>query len=311
MRRNLIHIAQWAFTAAVLVFAGVALMRGWEKVGGRLAALHPHWGELALASVAVLGCYVVLIETWRRVLGIWDKTLPWPSAARIWFASSLGKYIPGNVWSIAALGVLARERGASGVAAAGSSVVINVINLVSGAAVVLAFAAQFVPEPMVMGVLVALAVGGSIAVPWILPRAVALAGRFTGKSIRLPRVPPATIWLTLAGTTIAWLGYGFAFWLFARAMVGDAAAHGRAVLYVAAYTAAYILGFVTPVAPAGLGVREFAIVEALARLGLTSIADATIIALASRVWLTILEVAPGIVALALTHARRQGRKRSS
>ncbi|MGI8548428.1 MAG: UPF0104 family protein, partial [Gemmatimonadaceae bacterium] len=78
-------------------------------------------------------------------------------------------------------------------------------------------------------------------------------------------------------------------------------------LYIAAYTAAYILGFVALFAPAGLGVREAGMIEVLPLLGLTSHSDAFLVAVTSRLWLTALEVIPGVVALAAGYFRSRTR----
>jgi uncharacterized membrane protein YbhN (UPF0104 family) len=305
-RRNIIRAAQVIFAVLVLWFIVRALAKQWHEIGGRLANLHIEWGALVLASLLVFIAYAVLIETWRRVLGAWNARLSWSTAAEVWFASSLAKYIPGNIWALAALGVMARERGASGVAAAGSSIIVNVLNLVSGIALVLLFAAPLVPYAAVLGAVALAVVAFAVAAPFVLPPVIRWACRFTGRTIAVPEIPHSTTWLSLAGTAFAWCAYGVAFKLFAIAIVGGSAVQGTTVLYVAAYTAAYILGFVTPT-PAGLGVREAGLIEALSRLGLTSAGDAVIIAITSRLWLTVLEVIPGLIALAVGHTRTRTR----
>jgi uncharacterized membrane protein YbhN (UPF0104 family) len=306
MRAKVIRIVQWVFAVLVVTYAGTALHGQWEEIRGRLTSLDIHWGSLAGASGMVLIAFAVLIETWRRVLAAWDSRFGWPTAARIWFASSLGKYIPGNIWAIAAMGMLARQRGASAVAAAGSSILVTVINLASGVAVVLVFAAKLIPHALVAAVVAGVVIAGALAAPLFLPKLVALATKIAGRDVRIPTVPPSTVWWALLGTTFAWVVYGAAFRLFAVALLGDSAVHGGFVLYVAAYTAAYIVGFITPV-PAGIGVREFGIIEGLTLLGLTTQSDAAIIAVISRLWLTVLDVIPGLVALAAGHTRTRTR----
>ena len=303
MRSRWMRIAQWLFATLVVGFAGYAIAERWDMIGGRLATLHIEWLPLIYASLLVFAAYAVLIETWRRVLAAWDTRLPWWTAARIWFASSLGKYIPGNLWSLAALGVMARQTGASSVAAAGSSIIVNVFNLVSGLVLVLVFASRLVPHPAVFAAVAALSIGGVLAAPIWLPAMVKLACKLTRRDIPLPVIPASTVWWSLAGTGFAWCAYGLAFRLFAVAILGSSAVHGSVVLYIAAYTAAYIVGFITLIAPAGLGVREAGIWEALPLLGLTTYGDAVIVAIVSRLWLTILEVIPGLVALAAGHFR--------
>jgi uncharacterized membrane protein YbhN (UPF0104 family) len=308
VRRKLLRVAQWGFAIVVLAFISYGLARQWPHVHNRLATLDIHWGTISLASLLILGAYAVLIETWRRVLAAWDTELEWLDAARIWFASSLGKYIPGNIWSVAALGVMAKESGASSVAAAGSSIIVTILNLISGLAIVLVCGSRLVPHREIFVALAVASLGTAIAVPFLLPTLAAWLCRVTRRNIRLPQLPPATIWLSLGGTTLAWIAYGIAFRLFAQGMLGNAAGSPPVLLYVAVYTGAYILGFVTPVAPAGLGVREAGIVSGLVLFRLMGRDDAVIVALTSRLWLTILEVAPGLIALAANQTKTRTRQ---
>lgn len=301
MRSKWMRVAQWVFAIVVIVFASVAVSKRWNMIAPRIATLDIRWISLIEASLLVLIAYVVLIETWRRVLAAWDTQLPWWTAARIWFAASLGKYIPGNLWSLVALGVMAEDTGASSVAAAGSSIIVNVFNLVSGLALVLIFAARLVPHPAVFAAVAVISVVGVLAAPFWLPLVVRIACRLTKRDLKLPVIPASTVWWSLAGTSFAWCAYGLAFRLFAVAILGSNAVHGDVVLYIAAYTAAYIVGFITLIAPAGIGVREAGIWEALPLLGLTTYGDAVIVAVISRLWLTVLEVIPGLIALAAGH----------
>lgn len=303
MLRRALQLAQWLFAILVVIFAGRAVAREWHSVGHRFADLHPGWLVLFAASAIVLATYAMLVETWRRVLAAWDVELGWATAARIWFVSSLGKYIPGGLWSVAALGVMAKSRGASAVAAAGSSVIINVLNLASGLALVLVFGAQIVPHPGLFAIVAIVVVAGFLVAPSMLPWLLATVTRVTGREFDIGTVPRSTVWWSLAGTTIAWCTYGVAFRLFSIAILGHNAVHGGLVLFIAAYTAAYILGFVVP-SVAGLGVREAGIVEAMSHLGLASTSDAIVVALASRLWLTVLEVVPGLIALAARGSAR-------
>jgi glycosyltransferase 2 family protein len=316
VRRKIIPIVQWFFAIAVVILAVVAVARQWHSLRGRLVTLDIDWGYIAFASVLVLLSYAVLIETWRRVLGAWDTTLPWLASARIWFASSLGKYIPGNVWAIAALGIMAKKRGASSIAATGSSVIVNVLNLASGLAVVLFCGSKLLPTITIFGraanvaVLTTVAVvviGAAVMSPIVLPPITAWLCRVTGKDVRLPEIPAATIWLSLAGTTAGWILYGIAFRFYAMGILGRGGESEPFVSYIAVYTGAYIVGFITPVAPAGLGVREALLAQGLMRFDLMNGADATIVALTSRLWLTVLEVIPGLVALAASQTRTRTR----
>jgi hypothetical protein len=66
---------------------------------------------------------------------------------------------------------------------------------------------------------------------------------------------------------------------------------------VAAFTGSYLAGVIAVFAPAGLLVREAALVQALTPV--VGGADAVILAFASRAWLTALELIAGAVVMAL------------
>ncbi|MEP6692041.1 MAG: hypothetical protein ABJD07_12855, partial [Gemmatimonadaceae bacterium] len=120
------------------------------------------------------------------------------------------------------------------------------------------------------------------------------------------RVPPRVIWLAALGTTIAWLAYGVAFALFSRALLTEPhrALPGVLLPYIAVYACAYVIGYLFLPAPAGLGVREGVLVAGMTALGLATEPEAIVIAFASRLWLTMLEVVPGLLLLAYTGLRR-------
>jgi uncharacterized membrane protein YbhN (UPF0104 family) len=289
-RRSLFKVAQWIFAAAVLFFAARSLATQWGKVESRLTHIQFGWEWIAGATVLILVTYALLIEGWRRILEAWDSHVPFIDAARIWFLSNLGKYVPGNVWSLTAMGVMARKRGISAIAAAGSSVIMQSVSLVTGTGVVLITGAKLLGQPVLVGAGVLLLIAVLFSAPRFLPPLAIWLSNLIGREIAPPTVPAASIWTAAVASTLSWLFYGVAFQLFVRGLLG--AAPGEISSYIAVYTAAYILGFISPIAPAGLGVREFTLAAFMVQLGLANEADAALVAIAARLWLTIVELVP-------------------
>jgi glycosyltransferase 2 family protein len=289
-RRKLFKLAQWIFAAAILFFAARSLAGQWNKVEARLLHVQFGWQWIGAATVVVLLSFALLIEGWRRVMGAWDSHLPFGQAARIWFLSSLGKYVPGNIWSLTAMGVMARGRGISALAAAGSSIIMQAVSLVTGAAIVMITGAQLLGQPVLVGISVLVLIGILLSAPRFLPPLTVWIGSVIGKEVAPPSVPATSIWTAAIASAMSWLLYGFAFQLFVHGLLG--AAPGEISRYIAVYTAAYILGFISPIAPAGLGVRGFTLAAFMTQLGLANEADAALIAIAARLWLTIIELVP-------------------
>ena len=124
-----------------------------------------------------------------------------------------------------------------------------------------------------------------------------LASSLTGKEIRISRIEATTVWAAALRSVISWIAYGIAFQFFVRGILGSAA--GGVLSYIAVYAASYIIGFLALFAPGGAVVRESALVTGMVRLGLSSRPDALAVAIASRLWLTVLELVPGLFFLAV------------
>jgi hypothetical protein len=247
------------------------------------------------------------VQTWRSVLGCWDARLPFWTAARIWSVSNLGRYLPGKIWQIGAMGAMAREVGVSPIAASGSAILGTLVNVVAGFVVAL-LGGRGLLERSSNGhgtlaiAFVLVAAVALLAAPVLLPRMTPWIGRMVGRPVTA-RLPTGAVVYALLGNLAAWLLYGAAFQLF---MVGllDGGAGGYAD-YLAAYTISYLVGYLALFAPAGIGVREGAMVTVLAYAGLATRPEAALVALASRVWLTLLEVVPGFLFWAYAAVRRR------
>lgn len=293
---------------ALLAIAAVALAARdiagqWRSFRASGESLHVHWPSILASSGIVLVAYAVLIETWRRVVRAWASELPFVDAARIWFVSNLGRYIPGKIWQIAAMGAMAQDAGVSPLAASGSAVVVNLVNLLAGFGVVLASGAALFEQRTASVVLSVALLAGLALTPVVLPWVARVAGRLFRRPIEVPRLPASAIWIACVGCLAAWLLYGAAFQLFVAGVLGSAP--GTYGSYLAAFTGSYLLGYIALFSPGGLGVREGALVIALRRLGLGVVGGAGIIAVASRLWLTALEVVPGVLFLLAGAARRR------
>ncbi len=268
-----------------------------ERLGpgvGELRGLDPSlWRPnvpLLLASCALLLlAYFWSAALWGRiVVDLGGPTLSTFASIRLFMVANLGRYVPGKVWQIAGLAVLARRRGVPAATATGAAVL--------GQGIALAAAAL-----VGMGALLG---GPSALRRWGVPVAAALAA-----GVLLALIPPvfrhlARLWFRLARQeappglgalhALRWLAlfvanwalYAFSFWVLA-ASFGHAS---NLVPVASAFAAAYVLGYVMLFAPAGVGVREGALIALLTPY--MGAAAAGVLAVVARIWTTAVELVP-------------------
>jgi hypothetical protein len=302
MIRRLLFWAQGALAVAVVYFAWRTLATQWAAAREAGLSWHLVWGWVALSGGLVLLAYGLLVEAWRVVVTQWQgreqELLSFGTAARIWFISNLGRYVPGKVWQIASMGLLAQRAGISPLIATGSSILVNLVALTAGAGVVaLTGSSLLAGAPLAWAAIVVAGVVILLA-PRLTKLLARLASAMLNRQVSAPGIPERGTWLAALACAAAWILYGTAFWALARGVAIEAA--GGVPLYIAAFTASYLLGYVTVIAPGGIVVREAALVALAAKFQLMSGGEALLLAVASRLWLTILELLPGAILLAMS-----------
>ena len=298
-RSRLWRFAQIAIVAIILAFIGQALRHNWREF--RRQDVQLTWSYLAASGAVVLVTYALLVEVWRRILRAWSAQISFAEALRIWCVSSLARYVPGTFWQIAAMGKLAHDIQVPAAAAAGSAVLNTIVNIGVGFAVgvVAGFRAldRMSGGYANLGVAITVVViCGVLLLPMILPRLAAAAERVTGRSLNLGELPVQAVYIAIAGNVIAWLLYGWAFQLLVHGVLGHA--NGTLANYVAAYALSYVMGYLVILMPAGVGVRETVQTVALTTMQLATQPEAVLVSVVSRLWLTVLEVLPGLFFLA-------------
>lgn len=305
-RRTAWRGLQLLLAVGVVAFATVTLWRQWQAVRhtGFTPDFRPGW--LLAASALVLATYALLIETWRRTLRACGARLGFGESSRIWNVSNLGKYVPGKIWQVTAMTMMLQRRGVPLATSSGAAVVVTLANLMVGFSIVLVLGAStldVVPGGAnTIAVAVALGAVGLLAAPALVPRLSVAAGRMLRRDVPAVAMPATAIWWSVAGCGVAWVLYGVAFQLFVVGVLGEA--RGTLSSYVVVYTGSYLIGYVALFVPGGLGVRELALTASLPAFGLATAPEAVLVTVASRLWLTALELLPGLAYLALGRRAR-------
>jgi len=307
-RKVLLVGAQLVAAALLLFYVGRTLVAQWVAFRAQPLDAHPRWLWILASGALVLLAHAVLVQTLRSVMAGWNASLSFWNMARIWSVSGFGKYVPGKIWQVTALGAMAHRAGAPPVAAAGSAVLSTIVNIATGIALVLGLGWSWLDVLRadargIAIVLVALSALGLASLPFVLPRVGGMVARLTGRQEVLVAPPPRVIFAAVAGNVLAWAMYGVAFMWFVRGVVGEA--HGPTWLYVAVYTASYVVGYLFIFSPGGIGPREIVMMSLMTALALTTVKQALLVAAASRVWLTILEIVPGLLFLVNERKRRR------
>lgn len=242
-----------ALTWLILRAAGFRLAEAGSSVDWSL--LRPDFPLLLLSMVVLFAAFALQGRLWTWLLTRFGgPPLRLAVATAMILVANMGRYIPGKVFQLAGLALLARREGVSGVQAGVAAVTGQLLNLLAAALVGgwAAWAAGSISEgaglaaglAVVLAVAVLVGAGGAGKVlRWLLRRGghdaeVALPGR-------------KVLGLCLAGYIAGWAAYGLAFFWLARGAGLDI----PLATAITAFSGAYFVGYISLV-PGGIGVRE-------------------------------------------------------
>ncbi len=214
------------------------------------------------------------------------------AGARVFFASHMGRFLPGKVWSVAGAGLFGKRYGLPPRASVVAMMVFLIIYYMVGSLLTLLVVWQL--SAAHAGVAIAIAVGGLgllvfLATP-LFPALLRWLGNKFGRDMSQLRLPSAKVLVMVAiGLLAVWLAAGSAYVMLSRAVVPPEAGALGFVAGWGVYAAALVAGFAALFAPSGLGVRE-AVMLALLEPSLGA-AFGGVVTIASRVLITSLELA--------------------
>ncbi|MEZ5655693.1 MAG: lysylphosphatidylglycerol synthase domain-containing protein [Sphingobium sp.] len=256
---------------------------------------------MLVAIFTLLISYAMAAFVWRSLVEVQGANISPRSAVAILLTTQLGKYLPGNIGQHIGRVALAKFHNVP--VRVSAAAMMTEMALVMGFMMILGFPALLGYMSSVVNYatfgLVALALAGGAC--WIfapklrslgLPLAQYLSGKHAIKRLSLALILALSCALTYSCVILP-LHEDF---------MGDL----HATLYVVSiFCGAWVAGFVTPGAPAGLGIREWILSEGMAPL--IGPESATIVALLLRVVTTIADLmAFGIGTMMLsTQARRK------
>ncbi len=298
MRRRLWWALQLAVAAVVAWLVWTAIVKNWSEFRSLQVSLTFRPGWIVLAALTVFLSYAISVEAWRRILAGWAQHLAYGRALRVWLVANLGRYVPGKLWSVAGLMILAQRAGVAPWAAGASAVAIQAVAIGTAVALVAA-ATPTAASPLRLGAAALVAVATIALLAW--ERAAGGAARLLGGSVQFQPLPVGAVAQSAGLGVLAWIAHGVAFWLLARGLgLPDTLS---LVTAAGVFPLGYILGLLALFAPGGLGVREVVLIGLLApALGS---GGAVALSVASRILLTVTEVVAPLVVLLVTRRRKE------
>src|SRR3989344_3027767 len=239
----------------ILSFLVWTTLRSWSSIEGKLASANYLYLFLSLGVLVV--AQVGAAYLWYRLLP--KGKISFRQSFPIFVISNFGRFIPGIVLHYAARVYLAKKKGID-VKDVALSVVLEVYYSLLGSAVVsllaISYVNKYLPFSQFISIIFIVVILSVFFLSPVKVLSIARKMPFVGNKIPTFEVHlPYKIHIVLAiWTAFLFLLNGAAFYLISRAF--DNIPISNLYVFAGLFSASWIVGFLTPVAPGGLGVTD-------------------------------------------------------
>lgn len=281
------RLLKYLLPAAILLFLARSIYTNWTQIRE-----YPWQLDLPLlAAATLLGSAWFFLRTWiwAQLVREMHRNLPYWPAFRVFMISEVARYVPGKIWQYVSRIYLAERYGTPPALTLTSALIELLLMMIASGAIAMANLSRLVPQfsqqyrPL-------FAAGLAISLILVHPRLLKMWSRLLAKFLRQEWVPfdvrYSHLVMILMASLLTWVIAGLGFSLFVEALTPEAGGH--TVQLVTIYSASWLVGLLAVVVPAGVGVREGAMTMLLAAI--MPQPTAAVIAIAARLWVTLLEV---------------------
>lgn len=307
-KKRLIHLTGTIVAAAAFIYFGRSFLRYWEQASEILREPRIYAAGAAAVGLSVTG-YAASALSWVNVCNALAMPVRLRVAAHIYFVSQFGKYLPGNIAQHAGRLAMSVQQKLPGVTVATSQII--EIFLVVGALGTLAVATGWkyiekLSENIVMThpKLVILSATGGVAAVILTLLALKRFKRLSHLYSLLSRcLTKRKSFLSLIQATLLVFGNVACAVLALYVVINAVDPHySQSIATVSCiYTVSWLAGFVTPGAPAGLGIREAVMLTLLSQDMV--VADAVAISLVFRLATTATDLIMLVIGLSFRPTR--------
>jgi hypothetical protein len=282
-----VAVAKFLVPLIVAFFIGRLIHGNWQQVRGEDWRFEPVW---LLASFLLTGWWFLIRPyVWGHILRGFGHSLPYRESFHIIRRAELSRYVPGGVWQYLSRVYLAGQAGIPAGVCLISALVETVILMTAALLPAFLYLSETLPalERYQRALLIAVPAAAFCA---IHPKLLNFWAGLLARRFKQPHIRLTIDWKTMAAIwavyVFTWGVLGLAVALFVRGVLDIPAEWMPRI--GAHYAMAWLVGMVSMIAPAGMGIRDG--MFGLLLKGLLPIGAAMALAVGVRLWLTLTEL---------------------
>jgi len=271
--KTLKKIGQVAIIVLVGYFIIRLLVKNWQEVHRSISGIN--YGLLVVSFFIMAIGFVWQVYLWRRIVSQYGIKIPFIKGWNYYLKAAIVRYIPGNIWGLAAKAYMMTKVGLNKAEAVFVMIFESAMMVTSGLFIYF-ISVSFLDSSLVINIILAvLAVLMGTFVfypPWYIRFL-----RIFRRDIVIRTLQPTKVIALIIGYFIYWIICGLSFILLLKS-IGDFSWSSLHIA-VGVFAISWVIGFMSLITPSGIGVREVSMIYFLGKVMTTAVtAVATVLA---------------------------------
>lgn len=258
-KKVLLKVFQILLLSLILYFISLLIYKNWQQIINYQWSIKPK--TLFSSFIVLLIPILIQAKAWSKLIGITGIELPLKTAYKINTISNLTKYIPGGFWDHVSKFALAKKYKLEGKRTFLSIILSIVLSVLTGIIIFflsLLFFSKYTNLKFIPYFTILILLGFAAIYPPILQKILDFILPKLGKqklklSFTYTEILISSFWYFLS-----WIMVGSALFLLIRSLTFIDISLLPAI--IGAYAISWVIGFLTPIAPNGAGVREVSLI---------------------------------------------------
>lgn len=281
-----------------ILYLGKSVYGNWNQIQN--ISWRPNFIFLFLSFSIEMFVQIMGVFFWTRIIKFLGAGIALKKALKIWFVSSLGRYLPGKAWHLLGMMFLLSKEGIPAEVSITSSIFVQVYSLVPGIIISAFSILPFVGNSNVIIAILAISVFTVLFIshPKIIGKLIRFLAQKRGKNIVVPGISPMNSFLILLSYLIYWILRGIGFFLFVKSFYFEIG-FNLLPIAVSVFSSSYIIGLLFLLSPGGVGIRESVMLKMTDILLKIPTGIASGLTIFNRIWLTLIELICLLMSLAI------------
>lgn len=314
MKRNIIKSILFVLLLISIAFLVKNIYFNWRQI--KTFSFRPNYFTLSLSFLIETFIQFAGVYLWLKIVKLFNVSISYRKVLRIWFVSSLGRYLPGKIWHFAGMTYFLTKEGISTEISFTSSFLVQIYSIITGIFIGIFALTTGLKNINNISIILFASLGLVIIIclsnKKIINFLLFIISRKRIQSSQIIEFKSIDLQMLIFMYFFFWLIRGFGFYLFIISFTfiekTSYMSISQILTAISIFSASYISGLLFLLSPGGIGIRESVMSTLINSCLKIPIGISSVITIFNRIMMSIIEMFCLLISLIINRRKNEEKR---